>query len=226
MLSAQRLTDGDLSVHAHTPAASTWAVVQALPDTTDPTVQLTSPTAGQVVTKGSVVRAAYSCADGGSGIATCAGTVVNDAPIDTSVVGAHPFSVTATDHKGNVASVTNSYQVRYAWGGFRQPIDAEPVLNVTKPGDIVPIRFSLGGNQGSGVLSGTPSSVAISCGKKAPSDKLKEALTTGADRTTYDGRTAAYTYGWSTQKSWRGTCRQLTLSLADGTTRTASFQFG
>jgi hypothetical protein len=60
------------------------------------------------------VNAAYGCADGGSGLATCAGTVANLAAIDTSTVGLKPFVVTATDDVGNTSSRTVSYTVAVA----------------------------------------------------------------------------------------------------------------
>ena len=55
--------------------------------------------------------AAFGCADGGSGLATCTGTVANGAAIDTSSVGTKSFVVTATDAVGNISSTTVSYTV-------------------------------------------------------------------------------------------------------------------
>jgi hypothetical protein len=48
-------------------------------------------------------KASYTCQDGagGSGIATCKGTVADHASIDTSRLGAKSFTVTATDIAGN-----------------------------------------------------------------------------------------------------------------------------
>jgi hypothetical protein len=34
-----------------------------------------------------------------------------------------------------------------------------------------------------------------------------------------------YTYYWTTNPSWAGTCRVFSMTLNDGTTRTANFQF-
>lgn len=87
--------------------------VAAPPDTTKPTVTLGTPAEGASYTKNQVVNASYTCADdvGGSGIATCVGTVASGSAIDTATVGAKTFTVTATDHAGNTASVTHSYTV-------------------------------------------------------------------------------------------------------------------
>ena len=85
----------------------------ATPDTTAPIVTLTTPSDGAIYAQGAVVSAAYSCADnpGGSGLASCVGTVMNGAAIDTSTSGAHSFTVTGTDNATNTASVIHHYAV-------------------------------------------------------------------------------------------------------------------
>ncbi|HMQ24498.1 MAG TPA: choice-of-anchor Q domain-containing protein, partial [Acidimicrobiales bacterium] len=133
------------------------------PDATDPTVTLTTPPDGATYERDEVVTADYSCADevGGSGIATCEGTVPDDDPIDTSTVGSHDFTVTATDMAGNESSVTHSYTVTVTGpfhvtngndtgsGSYRQavadasadPTDSvvlfDPDLTVTLASDVV-----------------------------------------------------------------------------------------
>ena len=56
-----------------------------------------------------MTNAQYTCADAGSGIATCAGTVPNGTPIDTWTKGVKTFVVTATDSVGNTTSRTVTY---------------------------------------------------------------------------------------------------------------------
>ena len=82
-------------------------------DTTDPTVAVVTPSAGAVYARNRVVNADFSCADeaGGSGVASCVGTVAHGAPIDTATVGDHPFTVTGTDHEGNETVVSRTYTV-------------------------------------------------------------------------------------------------------------------
>ncbi|HMN97951.1 MAG TPA: PxKF domain-containing protein [Miltoncostaeaceae bacterium] len=82
-------------------------------DNTPPTVTLTSPVEGASAPRGSAVVADYSCLDeaDGSGIASCDGTVADGAQIDTSTIGSHSFTVTATDNAGNTATVTHTYVV-------------------------------------------------------------------------------------------------------------------
>ncbi len=96
-------------------------------DETDPTAAIDSPLDGQSVARNQVVSAQYTCADepGGSGIASCTGTVPVGAAIDTATLGHRTFSVTATDGAGNTTTVTAEYIV----------VDATaPTIDAVSPG--------------------------------------------------------------------------------------------
>lgn len=87
-------------------------VADACPDTTDPNVTLTTPPDGAVYTKGHSVTADFECSDsGGSGLASCVGTAADGSAVDTSTLGSHEFTVTATDGAANTTVVTHSYTV-------------------------------------------------------------------------------------------------------------------
>jgi hypothetical protein len=60
-----------------------------------------------------VVLANYVCVDedGGSGVASCVGTVPAGSPIDTSTIGVHQFQIVATDNAGNASTLTFFYRV-------------------------------------------------------------------------------------------------------------------
>jgi predicted extracellular nuclease len=108
--------------------------------------------------------------------------------------------------------------------GFLQPVDNPPVLNTVKAGQGIPVKFSLSGNQGLGVLApGYPKSEAIACTPGAPTDGI-ETTTAGKSGLTYDHDTDTYTYVWKTTKAWANTCRQLVLKLKDGTVHLAYFR--
>ena len=77
-----------------------------------PVITVTTPASGAVYQLHQVVSASYSCPDGGSGPATCAGTVPNLSRINTSTLGSKTFVVNATDAIGNASSSTVTYQVR------------------------------------------------------------------------------------------------------------------
>jgi outer membrane protein assembly factor BamB len=78
-----------------------------------PVISLTSPGATSYTLNQSVA-AAYSCTDGGSGVATCAGSVASGASIDTHAVGSKSFTVSAADAVGNTTPPASaSYSVSY-----------------------------------------------------------------------------------------------------------------
>jgi hypothetical protein len=56
-------------------------------------------------------------------------------------------------------------------------------------------------------------------------DGIEETVTAGSSGLTFDPLTGLYIYVWKTDKTWAGTCRQLVVTLADGTTQRANFQF-
>jgi hypothetical protein len=86
-------------------------------DRETPNITLTTPAAGArysvLGTLLSPVRVRYTCSDGGSGLASCTGTLRNGSTIPTGIfdIGSHTFTVTAVDKVGNRSSVTHTYTV-------------------------------------------------------------------------------------------------------------------
>ena len=128
--------------NAGNPASQT--VTYTVVDRVGPDITVGSPSDGAVYGLGDRVLADYSCADqpGGSGVATCTGTVAKGAPIDTSSFGAHTFEVSATDGAGNSAKKTVTYSVVYDFDGFFWPVKNLPGATRWKAGLPVPVRFS------------------------------------------------------------------------------------
>lgn len=87
-------------------------------DETPPAISITSPANGASYASGSIVNAAYTCADALSGVVTCVGTVGNGSPINTSTPGTMAFAVTGTDVAGNTAAGIVSYTVVAAAPGY------------------------------------------------------------------------------------------------------------
>jgi hypothetical protein len=105
-----------------------------------------------------------------------------------------------------------------AFSGFFSPVGNPPVVNVAKGGQAIPVKFSLGGNQGLNIFAaGYPISQQIACDSSAPLDDVEQTVAAGSSSLSYDATTNTYTYVWKTDKAWAGTCRQLTLRLTDGT---------
>jgi hypothetical protein len=158
--------------------------------------------------------------DDGSGLDDCVVTGQ-----DTSTVGPKQLTATATDNVGNQSTATHNYNVVYDFDGFFRPIDMG-VWNVAKAGSAIPVKFSLGGNQGLQIFAaGYPKSVVKACDATGLVDAVEETLTAGNSSLTYDPYTDTYTYVWKTDKAWAKSCRQLTVMLNDGTSHTADFHF-
>jgi hypothetical protein len=205
---------------------SSKSVTYTVVDRAPPTISLAAPVDSAVYSLGQRVAASYSCQDqaGGSGLASCDGSVANGAPIDTSSFGEHSFEVRAADHAGNTASKVVTYTVRYDFDGFRWPVKNAPTMNRWKAAIPVPIRFSLHGFRGARPeADGYPRSTRCGGGDvqtaRARASKKKEP----AFR--YNRRKDEYVLLWKTEQKWNGSCREFVLRLDDGSVHTARFQF-
>lgn len=200
---------------------------RAAQDRTDPTVSIVTPAQNATYTLGQPVAADYECADlGGSDLASCIGNVTDGAAIDTSSVGTKTFEVTAADGASNSASSSATYQVVYNFAGFFNPIDNPPTFNVMPAGKGVKLIFRLGGNQGLSIFEpGYPSASTVTCNPGAPQDKVEKFVKISSSKLTYEPKPNQYVYFWSTNNTWRGSCKQLALKLKDGTEHRALFKF-
>jgi Domain of unknown function (DUF4082) len=129
----------------------------------------------------------------------------------------------------NTFRATN-YWVTPLWGynfsGFFQPVDNAPTMNVAKAGSAIPVKFSLGGNQGLDIFrTGYPRVTTVSCSTSAPTDVIETTVTAGGSSLQYDSTSNQYGYVWKTNSSWAGSCQQFELGLNDGSTHTFLVQF-
>ncbi|KJK09227.1 hypothetical protein UB45_21635 [Terrabacter sp. 28] len=178
---------------------------------------------------GAPARAAWTATDEvhGSGLSAApTGSIA----LDTSSVGrktAVAAAGTAVDNAGNASAAVNcDYRVVYDWSGFAAPVEGGDVVNSVKASAAVPVQFSLGGDQGTGVLAaGSPSVALGACSPPAPTAAIKQTVTAGESTLRYDPTSGLYTYVWKTDKSWTGRCATLALRLDDGTTHAALFTF-
>jgi len=115
--------------------------------------------------------------------------------------------------------------VPYDFAGFFQPVDNN-AKNVVKAGSAIPVKFSLGGNEGLDIFDdGFPKSFKIDCDTGEDPDPIEQTVTSGGSSLSYDPDSARYTYVWKTQKAWAGTCRRFKLGLDDGSNRTFDVKF-
>lgn len=197
-------------------------------DTTAPAIEVRSPLDGSVFLLGELVTADFSCADeaGGSGLASCAGSVADGAAIDTRMAGAKTFKVTAADAAGNTSTASSSYRVVYDFEGFLWPVANRPEVNRWKAGRPVPMRFELGGNQGLDVIAdGWPKVAQVQCGSGAEPETGAPARAHAFREFFYRKRRNRYVYWWQTEREWAGSCVQFMLKLDDGTVKRADFEF-
>lgn len=166
-----------------------------------------------------------TASDGCAGDLTSA--IVVTGSVDTNTVGFYALTYTVSDPSGHSDTKVRTVQVSpYNFTGFFAPIDNPPVVNQVNAGQAIPIKFSLGGNQGLNIFAaGSPSSVQINCNTNDPISDVTETETAGSSSLSYDAASDRYKYTWKTDNSWKNTCRLLTVGLRDGTVYTAKFKF-
>jgi hypothetical protein len=152
-------------------------------------------------------------------------------PTDGDPIACPPPS---TDQRGvsrpqGAACDIGAYELQstYNFSGFFSPVDNPPDINEVKAGRAIPLKFSLGGDQGLDIFeSGYPKSVPMACDSTDSVDLVEQTLSDKVSHLTYDATTDNYTYVWKTDKGWADTCRQLVVKLNDGSTEhVADFKF-
>ena len=201
---------------------SATRTLSALIDLTKPVVSVTGASNGAQYILGSEPTAGCSTTDALSGVATHASVSRSGGSVGSVTVTCNG----AVDNAGNPGSASVTYHVVYAFDGFFRPID-NTATNRVKAGSAVPIKFSLGGDQGLSIFAaGSPSSARLSTCDGSDISNVTETVTAGGSSLQYDAVAGQYIYVWKTDASWAGTCRQLTVALNDGrTVKVVKFNF-
>jgi hypothetical protein len=137
-------------------------------------------------------------------------------------------STSMSEDTTGTPSVTITYTepVSYTFTGFFNPVANPPLINFVKAGSGVALKFSLAGNQGLNIFAaGYPASVALDPSCLSVGAVPQPTSPAGNSGLSYNPTTDTYSYNWKTQKSWKGTCRQLVVGLNDGTLHYAYFKF-
>ncbi|MDX2194113.1 MAG: ExeM/NucH family extracellular endonuclease [Gemmatimonadales bacterium] len=113
----------------------------------------------------------------------------------------------------------------YPWGGFLAPVQNLPAITTWTGGWTASVRFSLGGNRGTGVLTQALTRPVACTAPHAPVNGAALAPAASPAPLAFTAATGAYTYFWGTDRAWAGSCRELVLRLADGSQQRAVFQF-
>lgn len=147
-----------------------------------------------------------------------------------STVGQKTVTVKVTDKDNGTGQNTATFAVVHDFAGFFRPIDMfdsqnKLILNSVKAGAAVPVKFTLGGDQGLSIFAaGFPKPPVIACDGTAEVAGVEETVTAGSSSLSYDATTGQYTYVWKTDKAWAGSCRQLVVQFIDGQTHRANFK--
>jgi hypothetical protein len=113
----------------------------------------------------------------------------------------------------------------YRFAGFFQPVD-NAIWNQAKAGSAIPVKFSLGGDQGLNIFkAGYPKAIPMACDSSATADTVEETVTAGGSGLTYDAAADQYTYVWKSNKSWANKCYMFDLGLNDNSIHTFAVRF-
>lgn len=157
---------------------------------------------------------------------------VNDTLNDVTVLDTGEVRVVWSSNDGpgqNVYARTFSLPSagnNYNFNGFFQPVDNLPTLNIASAGSSIPVKFSLGGNQGLAIFAaGFPASSQIQCDASEPGVVIEETVNAGNSSLSYNAPTDQYSYVWKTDRAWKGTCRMLVVKFNDDSQHFAKFRF-
>jgi hypothetical protein len=135
-------------------------------------------------------------------------------------------AITAGTNYLAASGTVQTFSAVYNFNGFFQPINSDlNTCNVVKAGSAIPVKFSLDGNKGLSAVA----SITIANGScvATASDPITDAETVAASTSglTYDATADQYVYVWKTDKSFAGSAKRLTVTLADGSAHAARFSF-
>ncbi|MDL1910257.1 hypothetical protein FBQ81_06120 [Chloroflexi bacterium CFX6] len=186
----------------------------------------TPPTLNPVVTPNPVLLNGSATANPGAGDALSGVASSSCDAVDTSTVGSHTLSCTATDNAGNTATASAAYSVIYNFIGFSSPVDSNDVLNLAKAGQTIPLKFRVTDANGSPITNLTGAAVtaaSLSCPVGTTTDLLEEyAAGNSGLQNLGDGY---YQWNWKTPTIYANSCKTLRLDLGEGIYHTALFQF-
>jgi outer membrane lipoprotein-sorting protein len=157
---ANALTDSRTVCDVADNCSTAGAVSGNKVDKKAPTVAIATPSAGAVYLLNQSIASSYTCSDGGSGVASCAGPVASGSNIDTASVGGKDFAVNASDAVGNTSAAANTYIVRLpeltAFGPAQIWVGLKNSDDVGTKFDLLAEVFRNGDLIGSGQLNDVP----------------------------------------------------------------------
>ncbi len=137
--------------------------------------------------------------------------------------------ITSFREPGKVCGLTSSfspfalgYPDEFDFTGFFSPVSMTGE-NIAKPGQAIPVQFSLNGDQGLDVV--TSARFVVEGTDTTPEGQLIPATTAGGSGLSYSASSDQYTYVWKTAKTLSQKTGRFELSLSDGTVHTFNVTF-
>jgi Predicted extracellular nuclease len=134
-----------------------------------------------------------------------------------------PDEFRAADH--DPVLVDLDLTIPFPFRGFFSPVEPAPAFNAAKAGQMIPLKFSLGGDRGLDIFSQGPTVTPVACPTSAAGTAGAAMAATAASHLHYDTSSDQYVYSWKTDKVWAGSCVKLSFLLVDGTPHMAYFAF-
>jgi hypothetical protein len=151
--------------------------------------------------------------------------------IAAPAVGGHSIKAVYSgdgNYYGSTSAIL-SESVKYNFSGFFAPVDNPNVVNKANAGQAIPVKWLLQDATGAGIGDTASfvnlTSYQVSCGTFAgdPASAIEE-YAAGSSGLQYQGN-GNWQFNWKTPKTYAGACRTMVLTLHDGSTHTAYFQY-
>jgi hypothetical protein len=142
-------------------------------------------------------------------------------PVVTSSVGSKTLQCHAADNAGNTNTKSLAYSVGFQFSGLFAPIDKPNIMNVSKAGQAIPLKWRLLDANGVPVTTLTSVIVKVtdmSCSLGATTDLIEE-YAAGASGLQNLGN-GNYLFAWKTPTSYVNSCKSVGLDLGEGSVRT------
>ena len=140
--------------------------------------------------------------------------------------GTEPVTFTVDGVSGTVAPGAELDLEAWRFIGFEGPVEADPVRNVVKAGQGVPLKWRVLDAAGAPITDLAAASVsvkALSCSTGSTEDQLAETATGASGlQNLGDGY---YQLNWKTPRSYANSCKTMRLDIGDGVLHTALFRF-
>jgi hypothetical protein len=134
-----------------------------------------------------------------------------------ATIGLKTITVTVSDHDGGSGQKSHTITVKYNFVGFSAPVDRPNIMNVSKAGQAIPLKWRLTNALGAPItdLTGvTVQATGISCALSTTTDLIEE-YAANASGLLNQGN-GNYQFNWKTPTTYANSCKSIALVFAAG----------